>query len=261
MFKKSHFIGASALVSVSAFATGEAITPQNSMQCSTGELQSYIANYERGLEVAIASEPTTSFSQFRKQDIARRVNDPNEDREKTLCSVIMDPSFDVNKLTPDFSKLTDAYNNLKLLMAAESGAGLNFSMITSEAISAAMAQLKEKAKESACDIARSSTSKIDAIANDLYKTGVAKGQQMILSDERVEDLGVTNFNKPVWQQMAGEQVDEQLGAFADQAKWYEDGWTIEDATGDVIGTVTEDGKDEWIGGLEAEDSNLAELPF
>lgn len=262
MLNKSHFIGACALISVSAFATEEAAAPQNSMQCSKEELKAYIENYEKGLETAIAAEPTTSFKEFKENDLSRRMTDPNEDKEKTLCSVIMDAEFDVNKLMPDFSKLNDAYEKLKLLMASQSmGSGPNFSMITSEAINKAMEQMWEKAKESACNLAKSTTAKIDPIANDLYKTGLAKGKQMVLSDERVKELGVTNFDKPIWQQMAGKEIDNQLDDYADQAKWYEDGWTIEDATGSVVNGEINEGKDDWISGMEQEDNDLTDLPF
>ncbi|WP_210498390.1 hypothetical protein [Vibrio crassostreae] len=232
-----------------ALATS-AYAQEDAFQCTEDELTEYMDNYNKGIETATTMTPTYDYNSFRKANMIKDINDPEKDQEESLCAVTIDPSFDVTKLYPDFSFLSDIHDAMKALFIADSVGGVDYSTLVSEAITAALAEAKEKAKEGMCKAARKTTSKIDPIANDLYKEAKKQGKQMVLDNEKVQELGIDNHDKPYWQQAAGHSIDENLDEYEDYAKWYEDGWSAGDATGSIVEKEIDTGRNDWVDSLD-----------
>ncbi len=249
-----------ATFSTSAFASGASVDP---MACTDEELQVYFDNYKSGLKNHISMTKKPDYNQIKQADIARRAlsGDPDE-RESSLCAVITNPDFDMAKLVPDMSFVTDAYKAMQAWYASDSAGGVDYATVISQGVAAGVEYAREKAREGYCNLAKKLPSAIDHVAYDLYDTAVAEGKNVVLSDEAVESLGITNFEDPIWQQMAGEQLDQQLEDYSDYAKWYEDGWTVEDAVGGATDDTLDDQKDSWLDHLEDTDPALDDdIPY
>lgn len=228
------------------------------MACTDEELQAYFDNYKAGLKEHIAMTPKPDYNQIKKADIARRaVSGDDDDRAASLCAIITTPDFNLQALVPDLSFISDAYAAMKVWYASDSAGGVDYATLISEGVAQGMEYAKKEIKKGYCKFARSLPSKIDAVAYDLYETTKKEGASYVLAQDAVKELGVTNFKKPVWQQMAGEQLDQQLEDYSDYAKWYEDGWSVEDAVGGASGDWAEgeidENTDSWLDELEDSD--------
>lgn len=252
MTRKSILAIAILSLSLNAIAAEEA-TEQSVIACTDDELSAYMDNYKAGLQKAVAMVPQTDYRDFKKMNLIRRLNSGKDDVETTLCSVIADSSFDVSQLMPDWEKAEQLWASMKAMFAGNSG-GADYGTLISEAVSKGMAKAKEKAQEGFCALQKGVTSNIDKMGNDLYDKAKSEGKKMILSNATVKELGVTSFNKPVWQQMAGKQLDNQLGEYSDYAKWYEDGWSVSDATGDLINDESKKQTNSWLKTLDDDNS-------
>lgn len=256
MTKKSILAIAILGFSLNAMAaddTTDETTEESVIACTDEELTAYMDNYEAGLQKAVSMVPQADYKDFKKMDLIRRLNSGKDDEETTLCSVIADSSFDVSSLMPDWEKAEELWASMKALFAGNSG-GADYGTLISEAVSKGMAAAKEKAKEGFCALQKGVTSNIDKMGNDLYKKAKSEGKKMVLSNDTVKELGVTTFNKPVWQQMAGKQLDNQLGEYSKYSKWYEDGWSVSDATGDLINDESKSATNDWLKTLDDDNS-------
>lgn len=232
---------------------------EDPMACTDEELQAYFDNYKAGLKEHIEMTPKPDYNQIKKADIARRaVSGDAEDREASLCAIITMPDFDMQALVPDLSFISDAYAAMKAWYATDSAGGVDYATLISAGITQGMDYAKQEIRKGYCKFARTLPSKIDSVAYDLYETAKKEGKSYVLAQDSVKELGVTNFKDPVWQQMAGEQLDQQLEDYSDYAKWYEEGWTVEDAVGGASGDWAEgeldENKDSWLDDLEDSDA-------
>lgn len=256
MIRKTHVM-LSVLSCCLSASLHAADAPKGSpLKCNDTELATFMDSYQKGLEKNISMTPKADYKQMKNADTLRQINDPRSDQNLVLCGIILDSDFSVSDLVPDFGFIEDMQKTIMALMASDSAGGVDYSAMISAAIAAGMEAAKNAISEGMCELGQKVTSGIDPLANEIYDRAKKKGKQVILDDDVAKELGVKNFDDPLWMQMSDKKIDDQLDDYADYAKWYEDGWSMDDAVGGVIQDEADSGKDDWLDHLESTDPLL-----
>ncbi|MCY9861015.1 hypothetical protein OTK49_00470 [Vibrio coralliirubri] len=238
-----------------ATTTG-ASSPDDPLACTEAEIQAIMKQYDSSLGELNKYHPP-SFDKYREVRMVHRAQDPKK-KDENLCEVLMDANFKVPAI--DLEKLKAAWASLKALMAGNSG-GMNWSQAMKEAYDAGMQKYKEWWRDNQCKLAQDLSTTVNGSIDDAYDASKEEAKDQaedaILENESVQDAGITDLDdkdKPIWQQAAQEQTENQLGDYGDYANWYEtDDWkgenqqeSMDDLIDKVLGDVQEDALDEHL---------------
>ena len=243
-------VSASTLLATSpAFAEQKA--PIDPLACTPEEIQAVMKEYNDSLGT-IDKYHVPNFEQFKEVNMAVKANDPDE--PDGLCEILANTKYEIPEL--DMSAVTEAWNKLKLLMAGSSaGAGVDWNKVISEAYAKGMEKAKETFLAGSCKLAQNFSSSANESIDDAWEDGKDMAKDEVENNDKVNDVGISDLDKPLWKQVAEKENEERLGDYADYAKWYEGDFDKEntdesvDALVDkIIGDKTEDILDENIKG-------------
>ncbi|ELP5898429.1 hypothetical protein QTV49_000303 [Vibrio vulnificus] len=249
--KLATTITASVVLS-SSVALAETVSPISTtdpLTCTDEEIMAVMVEYEASLG-SIDKYHVPRFEEFREVRMAYNAQDP-ETKDKNLCDVLADPSFEIPSI--DYTMLQSGWTSLKALMAGNSG-GVDWSTVMSEAYQAGMEKAKKWWLESSCKLGKNFSQAANESIDEAYKDTQDFAKDTIENTEQAKDLGVSDLDKPLYQQIAEKKTEEQLGEYAGYAKWYDDDeWGEEgrqDSMDDLVDKIIGDGVDKTL------DSNL-----
>lgn len=215
------------------------------LACTDEEILAVMAEYEASLG-SIDKYHVPRFEKFREVRMAYNAQDP-ETKDKNLCDVLADPSFEIPSI--DLTMLKAGWTSLKALMAGNSG-GVDWSTVMSEAYQAGMDKAKEWWLQNSCKLAQNFSASVNESIDDAYEDAQDMAKEEIENTDEAKELGINDLDKPLYQQVAEKETEEQLGEYAGYAKWYdEDEWGEEgrqDSMDSIVDKIIGDGLDNTL---------------
>lgn len=243
-------ITAAIIFSSSSAVATDASSPEavDPLACTDEEIQAIMDQYNSSLGDLNKYEPP-SFDKYREVRMVHRSQN-SDTKDQSLCDIIMNPNYKIPKI--ELAKLKAAWAGLKALMVGNS-MGMDWSQAVTTAYNMGMEKFKEWWRESQCKLAQDLSTAVNESINDAYDDAKDAAEDAVLDQEVVQDAGITdldNKNKPIWQQVAEQQTENQLGDYAGYANWYEtDDWkgeNMQESMDDLIDKVIGDTQDDVL---------------
>lgn len=214
------------------------------LACTDEEIMAVMAEYEASLG-SIDKYHVPRFEKFREARMAYNAQDP-ETKDKNLCDVLADPSFKIPSI--DLTMLESGWASLKALMAGNTG-GVDWSTVMSEAYKAGMDKSKQWVLQSSCKLAQNFSSSVNESIDDAHEDAQDMAKEEIENTDQAKEIGINDLDKPLYQQVAEKETEDQLGEYSGYAKWYEKDWVkegMQDSTDNIVDEIIGNGLDDTL---------------
>ncbi|ELP6119163.1 hypothetical protein QTV43_000276 [Vibrio vulnificus] len=206
----------------------------SALHCTDSEVDAFINNYKTSYNNP-ASYERPSFSDFKTNQMVQ-----NQDEASNLCDVLMNANYSIQ--LPSWAWFENAYASVKAAMngALSSAGSINYSQVISEAIQKGKDKAWEKIKEGSCKLAQRGSKAINSGIDSAYEDAQEYAKERVLENEAVKNAGISNFNDPLWKQVAAKKTEQSLGEYEKYGRWYEDDYWSEDETKETINDLIDD---------------------
>ncbi|CAH7161012.1 hypothetical protein [Vibrio alginolyticus] len=225
------------LSKIALVLTLSSVTPlasASALHCTDAEIDAFINNYKTSYNNPAHYE-RPSFSDFKTNQMVQ-----NQDEESNLCDVLMNADYSIE--LPSWEWFENAYASLKAAMngSLSSSGSVNYTQVIWDAIQKGKDKAWEKIKEGSCKLGQKSSKAINSGIDSAYEDAQEYAKERALENEAVQNAGITNFDEPIWKQVAAKETEESLGEYEEYGRWYEDDYWSEEGTGETINSLIND---------------------